>query len=90
MTGSAEQLSNYETGPAVSEEVAVVAKVEVQVEQCKGCQLCCWVCPTKTLSLSQTINPKGYNPVMVAEPEACLGCALCVQVCPDLALTVSK
>ncbi|MFQ5893685.1 MAG: 4Fe-4S binding protein, partial [Nitrospinota bacterium] len=35
--------------------------VHVQVERCKGCELCIDYCPTAVLALSSEFNAKGYH-----------------------------
>jgi 2-oxoglutarate ferredoxin oxidoreductase subunit delta len=37
------------------------------------------------------LNPKGYRPAMLVDPEnKCTGCALCAVVCPDACITVYR
>lgn len=55
---------------------------------CKGCELCVKACPQQILSLSKTINNKGYFLVQVHDPSRCIGCRNCAFVCPDAAITV--
>ncbi|MBO8126395.1 MAG: 4Fe-4S dicluster domain-containing protein [Firmicutes bacterium] len=67
-----------------------MARVVVNSERCKGCQICCFTCPKNILQLSTETNSKGYNPVYVQFPQKCTGCALCALMCPDVALEVWK
>lgn len=67
-----------------------MAKVVIDVERCKGCQLCVHFCPPKVLAMSETLNSRGYYPVMLIDDARCTSCAACVLVCPDVALTVYK
>jgi len=63
-------------------------KVSIKENECKGCGLCCWVCPKKILNLDMTrVNSKGYHPV-TGEFEQCISCAFCGMVCPDMVITV--
>lgn len=64
--------------------------VVVDIEKCKGCNLCVVECPTNTLALSPNVNGKGYNYAYMENPEACIGCANCGLVCPDSVITVYK
>ncbi|QJT09514.1 4Fe-4S binding protein [Oceanidesulfovibrio marinus] len=51
-------------------------------ELCKGCGYCILQCPKDALSLSSTVNRKGYN-VVDLDQEKCILCAICYTVCPD-------
>jgi 2-oxoglutarate ferredoxin oxidoreductase subunit delta len=64
--------------------------VVVNVERCKGCNLCVVACPSDVLLLATEANSKGYNFAYMANPEECTGCAACAFVCPDACITVYK
>lgn len=64
--------------------------VVVDIEKCKGCDLCVVACPTKVLALAKEVNGKGYHYSEMVNPEACIGCASCGLVCPDSVITVYK
>ncbi len=65
--------------------------VKFDGERCKGCELCCAVCPVKILALHETkINAKGYHPACVTDEDKCIGCANCAVMCPDGVITVFK
>lgn len=65
--------------------------VVVNVERCKGCDLCVVACPTGTLALEPNqINAKGYHYSYMKYPDKCIGCAICGYVCPDAVLTIYK
>ena len=64
--------------------------VVVNVERCKGCDLCVDACPTNALSLSKQANTKGYHYATLTNEDACVGCASCGYVCPDGCLTIYK
>lgn len=64
--------------------------VVINVEYCKGCNLCVVACPTNVLELNKEANSKGYNYSGMANPEDCVGCAACANVCPDACITVYK
>lgn len=64
--------------------------VLVDVERCKGCNLCVVACPSKVLSLNNEANSKGYNYSYMINDEDCVGCAACAYVCPDACITVFK
>ena len=64
--------------------------IVVDIEHCKGCEVCMVNCPTKTISMELQVNSKGYHYAYMANPEACIGCANCAVVCPDGVITVYK
>jgi 2-oxoglutarate ferredoxin oxidoreductase subunit delta len=64
--------------------------VRVDVEKCKGCEVCVGACPFDVLSLSREVNSKGYPFATSAGSDACTGCANCAVVCPDSCITVYR
>jgi len=73
----------------VSKERKVKGKVEIDIQHCKGCELCTVACKEHALSLSDTINIKGYRYV-IANNDLCTGCVNCALVCPDAVITVYR
>jgi 2-oxoglutarate ferredoxin oxidoreductase subunit delta len=62
--------------------------VTIDVELCKGCELCIPACPPKVLTMSEPVNRIGYK-----YPElhpGCTGCAACLLVCPDFVFEVFR
>jgi 2-oxoglutarate ferredoxin oxidoreductase subunit delta len=62
--------------------------VTVDVEHCKGCELCVPACPPSVLTMSEQVNRMGYR-----YPElhpGCTGCAACLYVCPDFVFEVFR
>jgi len=68
----------------------VKGSVIVNIERCKGCDLCIVSCPSDVLVLANEVNSKGYNFAVVKSPDECTGCANCGYVCPDGCITVYK
>ncbi|MBL7853872.1 MAG: ferredoxin family protein [Cyclobacteriaceae bacterium] len=64
-------------------------RVEIDIQKCKGCELCTDACKKETLVLSDAINIKGYHYVIVNN-DACNACLDCALVCPDAVITVYK
>ncbi len=63
-------------------------RIEIDVEKCKGCEVCVGACPVGVLALSASVNGKGYGYATVVEAEKCTGCANCALVCPDSCIEV--
>jgi 2-oxoglutarate ferredoxin oxidoreductase subunit delta len=63
-------------------------RIEIRVDECKGCELCVITCPVHCLKISDALNIMGYNPVLYSG-QGCTGCGICFYVCPEPgALTV--
>lgn len=67
----------------------VKGDIIINIEKCKGCELCIEVCPEDTLALSKQVNQKGYLYAVKVE-DTCTGCTNCALVCPDGAITVYR
>jgi 2-oxoglutarate ferredoxin oxidoreductase subunit delta len=60
----------------------------IEVDQCKGCELCITACPPRVLEMSAEVNAMGYRyPVL---HEGCTGCTACQIVCPDAVFEVYR
>ena len=57
--------------------------IVVDIEKCKGCELCVVNCPTDVIRLTREVNGKGYHYAYMELPDACTGCSNCAIVCPD-------
>jgi len=57
-------------------------RVEIRVDECKGCSYCIVECPAKVLQLSPGFNRFGYHPSMYTG-EGCTGCGICFYACPE-------
>jgi 2-oxoglutarate ferredoxin oxidoreductase subunit delta len=77
------------TSPSVAEKVDR-GRIDVRVDECKGCGLCIVACPIHLVRSSETINRQGYHPVMYLG-SGCTACGICFYVCPEPgAITVYK
>ncbi len=63
--------------------------VVINIEKCKGCEVCLSACPEQVLALSNEVNAKGYH-YAVKVNSNCIGCANCAVVCPDAVITVYR
>jgi 2-oxoglutarate ferredoxin oxidoreductase subunit delta len=68
----------------------VKGAIVVDVERCKGCEICIVSCPTNVIELSKNVNAKGYYYAEPLRQDDCIGCANCAIVCPDGVITVYK
>lgn len=60
----------------------VKGDIVIDIDKCKGCELCAAACPQESLELSRKLNPKGYHYIVKIE-DNCTGCTNCAMVCPD-------
>jgi 2-oxoglutarate ferredoxin oxidoreductase subunit delta len=65
-----------------------VGTVTIDVEACKGCDLCVPACPPGVLSMSLPVNRNGYHYPELRD--GCTGCAACLMVCPDFVFAVYR
>jgi 2-oxoglutarate ferredoxin oxidoreductase subunit delta len=77
------------TTPKASKERKVKGMVEIDIQKCKGCEVCRTACKENALVLSDTINIKGYR-YIIANNDVCTGCVNCALVCPDAVITVYR
>ena len=68
----------------------VKGAIVVDIEKCKGCEVCISACPTEVIALHKDVNGKGFHYSYMANPEACTGCTNCAIVCPDGVITVYR
>ena len=69
----------------------IIGAVEVDVELCKGCELCAVACPLDVLALQpREVNNKGYHFAYMKNPEKCIGFHSCALGCPDGCISVYK
>ena len=60
----------------------------IDVDQCKGCELCIAACPPRVLEMSTEVNEAGYRyPQLIP---GCTGCTACQLVCPDFVFSVYR
>lgn len=64
------------------------AKLELNENHCKGCELCVQACPRDVLAMGSNINALGYRPASIVDAEKCTGCKACALVCPEVCFTI--
>lgn len=67
-----------------------MARIVVDRERCKGCELCKSFCPKALIRMSARFNSNGYRYAELADERKCTGCAVCGLVCPDVAIEVYR
>jgi 2-oxoglutarate ferredoxin oxidoreductase subunit delta len=82
-------MANVNTPAKPARVRKVKGKIEIDIQKCKGCELCTVVCKENTLALSKEINNKGYR-YIVAVNDECNGCINCALVCPDAVIKVYR
>ena len=67
-----------------------MAKIKINVERCKGCELCIIYCPKNLIDVSRHLNIRGVHPAVFKKQaqSKCVGCAFCAQVCPEVCIEV--
>jgi 2-oxoglutarate ferredoxin oxidoreductase subunit delta len=61
---------------------AARGKVEINVEECKGCGLCIESCPPKCLEFAHELSHYGVHPAHYTGQD-CTGCGICFYCCPE-------
>ena len=65
--------------------------VEIDIEECKGCNLCVLNCPTECLALNTSdTNSYSLHYAYLADEDKCIACLNCAVICPDAAITVYR
>lgn len=68
-----------------------MARIIINQDGCKGCEMCVNVCPRHIIALDkEKINAKGYHPAKLLDEEKCTGCCSCAMMCPDCMIVVER
>lgn len=64
--------------------------IVINIERCKGCEICVGACPESVISMAKAVNGKGYHYAEPTGSDNCTGCTNCAVVCPDGVITVYR
>ena len=69
--------------------IRTTGTVVIDVEACKGCDLCIDACPRDVLVMTTNeVNTRGYRYPQLLP--GCIACKACAQVCPDFVFQVYR
>ena len=69
--------------------IRTTGTVVIDVEACKGCDLCIDACPRDVLVMTTNeVNTRGYRYPQLLP--GCIACKACAQICPDFVFQVYK
>jgi 2-oxoglutarate ferredoxin oxidoreductase subunit delta len=60
----------------------------INVDRCKGCELCIAACPPSVLTMSADVNEAGYRYPQLHQ--GCTSCTACQMICPDFVFDVYR
>lgn len=70
-----------------------MARIKIERDECKGCELCSINCPEKLIIMDESLNVRGVHPAkfaVSADPERCKGCKMCAIMCPEVCIEVYR
>ncbi|MFW6137777.1 MAG: 4Fe-4S binding protein [Spirochaetota bacterium] len=65
-------------------------RVKINIDRCKGCELCIDACPRAVLEMSEDFNSSGYHYCVFKNKENCNSCSFCAIMCPDMSIEVYR
>ena len=78
-----------ETGARTIKTIKTTGTVVIDVEACKGCDLCIDACPKDVLVMTtEQVNTRGYRYPQLLP--GCIACKACSQICPDFVFQVYR
>jgi 2-oxoglutarate ferredoxin oxidoreductase subunit delta len=69
-------------------EVLTRGTLTINIEQCKGCELCIPACRPGVLRMSSETNRHGFAYPELSE--GCTACRACYDICPDFVFDVFR
>ncbi len=70
----------------MSRTITTRGTVTIDIELCKGCELCIPACPVDVLFMSEARNERGEQYPQLKP--GCTGCGACYYVCPDFCFAI--
>ncbi|MDD5072291.1 MAG: 4Fe-4S dicluster domain-containing protein [Candidatus Omnitrophica bacterium] len=67
-----------------------MARITIDRDACKGCELCSINCPEKLIIMDDSLNVRGVHPAKFRGVGKCKGCKMCAMMCPDICIEVYK
>ncbi|MDD5310133.1 MAG: 4Fe-4S dicluster domain-containing protein [Candidatus Omnitrophica bacterium] len=67
-----------------------MARITIDRDACKGCELCSINCPEKLIIMDDSLNVRGVHPAKFRGAGKCKGCKMCAMMCPDICIEVYK
>lgn len=64
------------------QEVIEECHIDINVDDCDGCEKCSIACPNNVLILVEEI-------ITVRDPQVCKSCKVCMAICPNDCITVN-
>jgi len=69
--------------------ITTTGTVVIDVDACKGCDLCIAACPRDVLVMTtHEVNTRGYRYPQLLP--GCIACKACAQICPDFVFQVYR
>lgn len=64
------------------QEEVVECHIDINADDCDGCEKCVIACPNNVLMLKDNISN-------VRDPQVCKSCKVCMAICPNECITVN-
>lgn len=64
------------------EEPAEECHIDINIDECEGCEKCSVACPNNVLIIVDSISA-------VRDPQVCKSCKVCMAICPNDCITVN-
>ena len=67
-----------------------MAKIDININYCKGCKLCILACKRDVIKVGESCNLLGYHYAIAENMDNCIGCKMCAVTCPEAAIEIYK
>ena len=73
------------------QELFLLKNKKINIEKCKGCELCKIFCPRNNIRMSDKLNKNGCLYAEFIGADKCPdNCKICITMCPDVAIKIKK